>query len=276
MRRALLIVVPMCWLACKAGTTGAVPGSIRDGGPDLRRDAGTDGGDDGGPEAFSCSVAAQDCDAGVSCLSVDGGPGTACLEGACDLVKQDCDAGSQCTYRTDDAGVTARACLPEGSADEGQPCPTEADPYGCKKGLLCIDSGDDAGTGVCARLCDADTDCTAPATCDEVLTLAGTVETPTLCIALPSCDLFAQDCSGSGSACYIGRSHPRCHPAGMVPVDGACEISSDCVKGAACAHDGTGHLRCRPMCGTSGSPVCISGTCTPAQSPAPAGVGICL
>jgi hypothetical protein len=245
----------------------------------VRTDAGTDGGsepDGGPPPAFTCAVAAQDCDGGQSCLYVQGGPTTACRAGACDLLRQDCADGELCGYRTDDAGVTARACLPAGSAEEGEPCPTRESPNGCAKGLICVDGEGDAGTGVCARLCYADSDCAAPASCEELLTLSGTPETPTLCVTLPACDLFAQDCSAAGAACYIGRSRPSCYPEGSVAMGGVCRRSSDCVKGAACAQDGQGQMTCRPLCTTDGSHPCATGSCAAAQSPAPEGVGVCL
>lgn len=282
MRRAPFVLLPLCFWACTAQPPRLDGGVPADGGPRIVVDGGEDAGADGGRDAgdagplpFACSVAAQDCDGGQRCLLVDGGPQTACLDGACDLVRQDCGAGLKCDYRVDDAGVAARACVPAGSAAEGEPCPTVADPDGCQPGAVCVDSGDDAGTGVCARLCNVDPDCPSEETCDTVLTLEGTAETPGLCTTLAGCDLFAQDCA-AGMACYLGRARPGCYPEGRVALGGGCEASSDCVKGAACAQDAEGRRTCRPLCGTSGTPACASGTCEAAQAPAPAGVGVCL
>jgi hypothetical protein len=250
----------------------------RDAGWDAGHDAGPDAGDggpDAGPQAFSCAVAAQDCDGGQSCLFEENGAKTACFSGACDLLGQDCGEGQKCDYATDDAGVTARACVPAGDAGVGEPCPTLDSPEGCRPGLVCVDSGADAGTGVCARYCYADSDCAQDARCEELLRLEGTTEMPSLCVTLPRCDLLQQDCA-AGSACYIGPTRPGCYPEGPVAVGGTCRVSSDCVKGAVCAQDGEGALTCRSLCGTSGAPACQSGSCTAMEAPAPAGVGVCL
>jgi hypothetical protein len=263
------LIVAFASSCAKSGGSAAPDAGVRQ--FKKTQDAGADAGPDAGPP--SCAPDRQDCAAGESCLWVDGGVATACLAGTCDLIRQDCAAGQKCTYATD-AGVTARACMTEGSGEEGQRCPSASDPNGCKKGLLCVDPSGDGGTGVCMRLCYSDSNCTAPATCEEVLALEGTRETPTLCVALTACDLFAQSC-GAGQACYLGHRQPVCYPQGSVAVGGSCTFSSDCVKGAQCAGE-SGHGVCRQLCGTSGSPACSSGTCVPAQAPAPSGVGVCM
>ena len=243
-----------------------------DAGTDAGSDAGSDAGDSGTPDAgpWSCTVPAQDCDAG-SCLFADGGPGTACFVGACDLVGQDCASGEKCSYQSD-GGVTYRACLTEGTANEGEACPTAQSPNGCVKGLICVAPGD-GGSGVCERFCYADSDCPSPETCEGVLTFAGTPESPSLCVTLQECDLLQQNCP-DGQGCYLDLHHDggACLEEGSSPVGGPCSRSNDCVKGAAC--DGTG--TCRQLCGTSGTQACQSGTCEPASAPAPSGVGLCL
>jgi hypothetical protein len=294
MRLALLSAVVLCAWGCSSPPLIQDGGTPPDGGPHLLVDGGTDagqdagvdagtdggtdagdGGLDGGPQALSCAVSAQDCDAGASCLFVEAGAKTACFSGACDLLRQDCGDKEKCDYATDDAGVTARACVPAGDAGVGERCPTLESPDGCRPGLVCVDSGDDAGTGLCERYCYADSDCAPDARCEELLRLDGTEEMPSLCVTIPPCDLLAQDCA-EGTACYIGPTRPGCYPEGSVAVGGTCRVSSDCVQGAVCAQDGEGALTCRSLCGTAGAPACASGSCTPIQSPAPAGVGVCL
>ena len=261
-----LAVALVVVFSCSKSNPPPDGGTLPDGGT-------SDGGQgDGGPDAGpgSCTVPSQDCDAG-SCLFADGGPSTACFEGACDLVRQDCNAGEKCSYQ-EDGGVTFRACLAEGTANEGEACPTAQSPNGCAKGLICVAPGD-GGAGVCQKLCYADSDCGSPETCEGVLAFSGTSESPSLCVNLTECDLLAQDCP-AGEGCYLDLHHDggACLAEGSSPVGGSCTRSNDCVKGAAC--DGTG--TCRQLCGTAGSPACTSGTCTPASAPAPSGVGLCL
>ncbi|SEL12377.1 hypothetical protein SAMN05444354_10442 [Stigmatella aurantiaca] len=267
---ALVAGVLVGSLGCEGGSSGR-PDAGLDGGPG----DGGDAGPDGGPSAFTCDVPRQSgCNPGELCLFYrweNGVLGSRCLTGACDPVQQDCPSGQRCTYvRT--ADKTERACVEDGTADEGNPCRLSGPAEGqgvdnCKKGLFCTDVlQEDGGTAFrCAKLCHGTQQCGASLQCNEVLWLNGTEETPLVCggRAKP-CDLLAQDCE-SPLGCYPTTGTPSCTIQGTL-VDGAgCEFSNQCPSGSACV--GTGSQKaCRPLCRLpDGQPSCAQGSCQPLQ-----------
>ncbi len=68
----------------------------------------------------------------------------------------------------------------------------------------------------------------------------------TMCIETP-CRLVAPQCGcDTGEGCYLS-SGAGCLPAGVGPVDAACEYNDDCVPGTGCMGSG-GLGACRPYC----------------------------
>ncbi|ADO72668.1 conserved uncharacterized protein [Stigmatella aurantiaca DW4/3-1] len=273
----------LLWSALVAGVVGSglgcdgdpSPGDpdagLPDGGPG---DAG-DAGPDGGTSYFTCDVSRQlGCNPDERCFFYrleNGGQGSQCRPGPCDPVLQDCPSGQRCTYlRT--AGQTERACVEEGTADEGAPCQLTGPSEGlgadtCKKGLICTDvSREDGGTSFqCVRFCHDTAQCAAPLQCNEVLWLGGTVELPLVCgNQAKACDLLAQDCE-SPLGCYPTTGTPACVSQGGRGEGARCEFSNQCTSGSACVGTSEG-LTCRPLCRTSGGPPsCAQGSCQPLQ-----------
>jgi hypothetical protein len=246
--------------------------------PDAGFDAGSPGPDGGGGGMRDSGVSSDDqcefnsrpCDAGACTLTRldDAGIAKRCIVGACDIVLQDCDAGFKCAY--DDGG---RACLPDGTLDEGSPCAGSA--ATCKAGLTCTFVGIDGGSA-CTRFCRLDTDCVAPQQCYETLQLDGTNEIPLVCADPPMvCDPLLQNCPGPGDGCYPGSGGPACFPSGSVPNGDNCTYSNDCLKGSACVGS-AGSTTCHPLCGyPATSPRCDGGVaCTRLSNSMT--VGVCL
>lgn len=241
---------------------------VFDGGQDAGIDAGPfDAGevDAGKPPGFLCDIG-QACDAGnEACTYVnraDGGLGTQCVAGQCDLVEQNCDAGMKCGFA--DGG---RACIPDGTAEEGELCTTNS----CKRGLTCVvvPAADGGQTSACARYCHTNAHCVMPQQCFVTLNLPGVFERPRICAEAPKvCNLLTQDCTQSAEACYPTSSGPGCFSAGSGMVGDACSFSNDCAKGTACI--GT---KCRTLCAYPlGMPNCSSGNCTRITGYSDAGV----
>jgi hypothetical protein len=278
------------WSALVAGVLGAGLGceGNEPGRPDAGLDGGPgDGGDagsDGGPSAFTCDVPQQlGCNPGELCLfyrRADGVQGSRCVTGACDPVQQNCASGQRCTYvRT--ADKTERACVEDGTADEGNPCQLSGPAEGqgvdtCKKGLFCTDvRREDGGTAFqCAKLCHNTDQCGPPLQCNEVLRLSGTEETPLVCGAQAKpCDLLAQDCQ-SPLGCYPTTGTPSCASQGTLADGARCQFSNQCASGSACVGSGN-EKTCRPLCRLpQGQPSCAQGSCQPLQGHS--NVGACI
>jgi hypothetical protein len=76
-----------------------------------------------------------------------------------------------------------------------------------------------------------------------------------------TCDLFAQDCSTAGQACYPQLSGPAvCTAQGAVPVGQVCTATDDCVAGSTCVTE-NGQGVCRTLC--DNAHVCATGACVP-------------
>ncbi|MDC0708226.1 hypothetical protein POL68_07065 [Stigmatella sp. ncwal1] len=268
---ALVVGVVGGSLSCDGDSGPGSPDAGPDGGTGDAGDAGPDGGD---PSHFTCDVPRQlGCNPNEGCFfyRLEEGPGSQCLAGACDPVLQNCPAGQRCTYlRT--AGQTERACVEEGTADEGNPCQLSGPSEGlgtdnCKKGLFCTDtSREDGGTSFqCVRFCHDAAQCGASRQCNEVLWLNGTVELPLVCGSeAKECDLLAQNCE-SPLGCYPTTGKPLCTSQGGRGEGARCEFSNQCASGSACVRTGEG-LTCRPLCRLpNGQPSCAQGSCQPLQ-----------
>jgi hypothetical protein len=208
------------------------------------------------------------CDAG-HCYQVKSGSTamTECLGGPCDVVLQDCSgSGRKCAYGVDGG----RDCFPDGTLDLGASC-GGAITADCKKGLTCVDGPlPDGGTGEsCLKFCRTDGDCTGGQRCYVNLDVGGT-ELPMVCAAPPpSCDVFAQDCTVAGTACYPTTSGPACYSEGNVGVGGTCMFANECGPRMTCAKlsGGMATTTCHLLCATDGGqPYCpdagVCGTLT--------------
>ncbi len=285
------------WGALLMGVLGGSGCDEKGGGPpppSSRSDAGggqdggngspTDGGQEPRGSAFACEVARQGgCDAGMSCffaLGEDGGTGSRCFGGPCDPVRQDCPDGQRCTYARGDGG-TWRACVEDGTAEEGEPCQLSGASGDmridtCKKGLFCTDRAlEDGGTAFqCARFCHDTATCPSERECNEVLRLEGTVELPLICgEPSPRCDLLTEDCDSPLSCYPTPEGEPLCASTGSLGEGQPCEFANQCARGSACVRT-AGVLSCRPLCRHPiGEPGCASGSCQPLQGHP--GVGAC-
>ncbi|MFP2925852.1 hypothetical protein ACLESO_11660 [Pyxidicoccus sp. 3LG] len=264
------------------------PASVEDAGVPTDPDGGeptVDGGtrDGGGGSEFACNVARQEgCPSGQSCHFADladGGTGSRCFAAGCDVVAQDCAQGQRCTYvRQGDA--TQRRCVEAGTAAEGAPCTLAPTDGGvsydtCQQGLFCKDEPVDGGARgfFCRKLCHATPQCGGQDECNTVLRLEGTTELPLVCgPASARCDPFGEDCT-SPLGCYPSTSGPVCAGIGTRGAGETCDYSNQCARGSTCVNAGRG-LTCRPLCGTSGTPACATGTCRPVEGNP--GVGACV
>jgi hypothetical protein len=260
-------------LALVIGCEKNVPPDSQDSGEPPEQDAGLDAGVDAGTVPAQCSLAAQDCGEGHSCLlSSDGGAlAPRCFPGGCDLVAQGCEAGHKCTYVLD-AGVATRECTPVGDGLDGDACTGTATSNSCGAGLTCVVRPlEDGGSGaVCLRFCYRDADCYDLDRCFLVLDQPGSEERPLVCSR--PCDLLAQDCPAGGLACYPGPTVPGCYPEGSRAPGEDCTFSDECQAGSACVN-----AHCRALCQhPTGEPGCDGGTCTLLEIPGTTSVGACL
>lgn len=237
-----------------------------------------DAGVDAGNPDFTCDLAAPQCDAGSACMRYEisaGRLGSQCIPGECNVVAQDCpasaDGGRKCTY-LNDAGVSFRACAPEGTAAEGDLCEGTEASNTCARGLICVPRPvADGGTHeICMKFCSTSADCAGGKECLLMLDLSPVAERPFVCDT--PCDLLTQNCFAF-QACYPTDVAPACYPApGTTEVGAACTRSSDCVRSAVCVRNVCAQLCAFP----SGTPSCTSGTCTAITVAGQTGVGACL
>lgn len=263
------------------------------GGGDAGVDAGADGGMDGGIAA-GCSLEAQDCPSGQTCMRVRTGTGSGgqevltpqCVADGCNVVTQGCGQGQECRYVAGDGGTAERGCAPEtGSGAEGDSCvyglPDGGDDGSdsCGTGLVC--AGEQAPDGGvvnqrCQRLCLRDADCGQSQLCLSALKprVGATDERPGICLRVTFCDPLTQNCP-STQACYVVDNDAICRPEGLTPVGQPCATADSCVKGSTCAGSPDGGTACRELCDPApgGTPSCASGTCARFQS---YDAGVCI
>lgn len=211
------------------------------------------------------------CD-GVGCRSIDP-PGRTSCEGDCDCpggtlcstlgCATTCDADADCPRGTRCATGMCLAPRETGATATGEcaPCTTDAECADEGDGFVCI-------AGACrppARpQCEADADCTAPATCvdgecrtpDETCRFSAECGPGRVCVnehCTTQCDATRPCPTGStceGGFCVEVPPPTGCGTGGMCPagdicIDGACwdgcTTSAECGEGRYCAPDG----RCR-------------------------------
>lgn len=201
---------------------------------------------------------------------------------ACDPVAQTgCSEGEKCTAILSGGAVVYACVAAPGGLDPNQPC--SASPSdgidGCPAGTACLE--DEAGSGLCAALCEADTDC-------DLGQCVGARETN-----IPYC---ADDCSPFASACPtplacrrngnrfsclflgtsdVGGTGTACTPEG----DGGCAPGLVCLPGAL-VPDCTSDNCCTPLCETTEPGACAAPTtCGPILQGAAPGfeeIGACF
>lgn len=212
----------------------------------------TGGGTGGGTTA--CDLSTQNCPSGSSCMVYNQQGAAQCFAGECDLVTQNCAGANGCTYAQLPDGGVGRACMPAGTATEGQTC---SQTVACGKGLLCLG-------GKCSRLCYTDANCTGGGQCIGGVTVPGSPEIPLTCVTLTSCDPLAQNCQ-AGEGCYLTQTGPACVTAGTVPAGQACsQTSGNCTPGNICLLPAGGGTTgtCNKLCNLDGGlPNCGTGTC---------------
>jgi hypothetical protein len=218
------------------------------------------------------TVACEVCSRANPCSN-----GQSCTNGACVAPKM-CAAAADC--QTAQAGLvcTGGACAN---------CTSDSDcgvaPFGsgftCSTGGLCVQSGCtdascqtqfgakaycDMTSMSCQQYqCTADSDCTAPATCN---TTAHTCGTSTMCDMNQcnmTCQAAGQTCDPTTCTCASG---PACNPQGSGMAGGPCSTSCDCIAGLTCdptmmtcgmGSMGTGSGAVGAMCSSNGD--CASG-----------------
>jgi hypothetical protein len=236
-------------------------------------DAGRDGSTDAAPQDSGAPA-----DAEVDAPDDAGTGGGACPSGECALLTgEGCGAGDACYFaRVGDAGL-APVCGAAGAGGDGDPCEQLND---CGEGFMC-----DRQSGLCRHYCcmGSNADCPTGQTCAVMLT--ATDGSPTgvgFCKFPDSCDLLAQDCSGT-QGCYPqgGDGSVICiEPRNTLTEGAACGFTNDCVPGLACIGlpDGAGGTenRCAAYCdATSSTNECLEGQECQEASLLPDGVGFC-
>jgi len=187
-------------------------------------------------------------DGGLDAGPVDAGLADAgfCPEDPCRLVAPQCGcpAGEMCSR------AAAPRCIPEGSANEGEPCARDED---CAAGLTCPTNG-----ATCRPYCDDDAICDG-ARCVEPTSGAAVG----LCTHV--CD--ARDGSGctAGGGCYLSAFtavetgatiiDTVCLVPGTAGEGEPCPTFTECRPGFACADD-----VCRQVCDLD-APSCAVGRC---------------
>lgn len=264
MRRVVFGAVLLGLLACGNSNKpdGGVGGGSGGGGTSTGGGSATGGGVGGGGGGGipgECGLSGTPgCDAGHCYQVKDGGSEmTQCL-GGCDVIAQDCTGtGQKCAYGVDGG----RDCFPDGTLNEGDAC-GGAITADCKKGMTCVNGPQaDGGTGFfCAKFCRGDSDCDMGWRCYVNLDVGGS-ELPQVCAAPPpACDVFAQNCTISGTACYPATSGNACYQEGSVAAGGSCMYANDCGPRMTCAKlsgstaGTTCHLLCTPDGGAVGCP----------------------
>lgn len=250
------------------GAGGGGGGSSASGG-----NGGSSGTGGGGTSATDeCDfTGARPCPSGSQCTFNElpnGRVGLKCTPGACDLVTQDCPTNQRCSWV--DGG---RACIADGTVDEGQPCSENTD--SCKRGAACILTKGDAGF-TCSRFCRDTQSCASPQQCYVTLVSPDTLERPKVCADPPtSCNILIQNCPGTTDSCYPGSQGALCLQTGTGALGTACQYSNDCASGLACAGTAS-NAACRKVCAfPSGMPSCDNGqNCTRLQQFTD--VGVCL
>ena len=206
---------------------------------------------------MACNFRSPACAVGSECLLADQQGTAFCFPGECDVVKQDCTGGARCGYGQLVDGGLGRTCAAPGPQAEGAAC-GGANGDNCAKGLLCV-------SGICARYCNSDQNCTTGSLCRLFVSIPGVAEKPLVCVSVESCDPLAQTCSKGAESCYPTSSGALCQTTGSVAKGGVCG-QANCVRGALCllpdstATSGT----CRGMCNLDGgAPNCGAKACGP-------------
>ncbi len=215
-----------------------------------------------------CTTAADCTGKDPICLTGDKYPGGMCAATGCEYGSNlGCPAGDFClfageqTYCVQGCGIDETGCFEHCDRSEYSCFTSESTTLG-----YCLGS---EGTRHCNPI--EQTTCTREPFGDGVCAQSAW-DDQSLGACYETCDVFKQDCSKDGAACYSlfeYPGYPVCFQSQGEPEGSECVRTTECAEGLRCSCDNgsfpcTGKKHCRKYCAADGDYPCPTGTfCRP-------------